>query len=244
VALAATPDTMVRAYDEAAKAIAASDFSRAIALLKEVVQDGKDRPVQIKARTLLQELEQHAAARLVSARRLADQGLRTEAITAATEVSRTYAGSQAAKEAGPLLTAWTAPLEMPAELRSRRAKELLAQAREEYRSQQYLSCLDHCDLITSQYADLSEGPEAARMAADIKTNPEWMKMACDKMEERLALQFLALAETQLRRGQTNQAVPCLERVIQMFPGTRQAEAAQARLRQIQREPASVESKKP
>jgi hypothetical protein len=30
----------------------------------------------------------------------------------------------------------------------------------------------------------------------------------------------------------------------MFPGTRQAEAAQARLRQIQREPASVESKKP
>ncbi|HEY1861688.1 MAG TPA: DUF255 domain-containing protein, partial [Gemmataceae bacterium] len=240
VALNSTPEAMQRDYDEAAKAIAASDFSRAIALLKDVTQDGKDRPIQVKAKASLQDLEQHAATRLASARRLAEQGLKSEAVAAATEVGRTYAGSQAAKEAAPLLAEWTAS----AEQRAGMAKDLLDRAREEYRTRQFLTCLDHCELITTLYADSREGPEAARLAAEIKNNPEWLKQACDKLEERLALQLLTLAETHLRKGQPRQAATCLERVMQMSPGTRQAEAARARLKQIQGEPASVEPRSP
>src|SRR5438445_3470549 len=44
------PEWMARDYQEAAKAIAASDYARAIALLKSITQDGKDLPAQIKAK--------------------------------------------------------------------------------------------------------------------------------------------------------------------------------------------------
>jgi outer membrane protein assembly factor BamD (BamD/ComL family) len=45
--------------------------------------------------------------------------------------------------------------------------------------------------------------------------------------------YLALADTWLKRGQPQQAVFYLERVVQSFPNTRHAEAAQIRLSQIQ-----------
>ena len=48
--LVANPEWMKRDYESAGKAIGSSDYARAIALLKNVVQDGKDRPVQVKAR--------------------------------------------------------------------------------------------------------------------------------------------------------------------------------------------------
>ena len=48
--------------------------------------------------------------------------------------------------------------------------------------------------------------------------------------------YLSLAETWLKKGQPRQAMNCLERVIQTLPGTRQAEAAQLRLSQIQGQP--------
>jgi thioredoxin-related protein len=243
-ALQASSDPIARAYDDAAKAIAASDFARAISLLKEVVQDGKERPVQIKARTLLQEIEQQATERLASARRLADQGLKTEAIAAARDVNRAYAGSQAAREAAPLLAEWSTGAETQGEPRARRAQELLALAREDWRVRRYLACLDRCEQITTNYADLTEGSEAARLAVEIKNNPEWMQQACDQLEERLAAQLLTLAESQLRKGQTRQATACLERVIQVWPGTRQAEAARARLRQIQVGSPATETRKP
>ena len=51
--------------------------------------------------------------------------------------------------------------------------------------------------------------------------------------------YLALAETLLKKGQPQQATLYLERVMQTFPGTRQAEAAQVRLSQIQGVPAQT-----
>src|SRR5437868_15421496 len=42
---------------------------------------------------------------------------------------------------------WTASLEMPSEPRARKARELLALAREEYRGRHYLECLDDCEKI-------------------------------------------------------------------------------------------------
>jgi thioredoxin-related protein len=138
----------------------------------------------------------------------------------------------------------TATPETVDEPRARKARELLAYAREDCRARRFLVCLDQCERITIDFADLTEGSDAARLASEIKNNPEWMRQACDQLEERLALQLLTLAEAHLRKGQPSQAVACLERVVQVFPGTRHAEAAQARLRQIQTGPPAVESKKP
>ena len=117
--------------------------------------------------------------------------------------------------------------------RVRRARELLSQAKEDYRSQQYLYCLDRCEALAGSYADLPEGQEAMQLAGTLKANPEWMRVACDNLSDRLGTLYLSLAESWLKKGQPQQAVLFLERVVQTFPNTRQAEAAQVRLTQIQ-----------
>ena len=70
------------------------------------------------------------------------------------------------------------------------------------------------------------------MAAEIKSNPEWLRQACDSLGNQLAALYLELADTWLKRGQPQQAVPCLERVVRILPGSRYAEVAQARLARI------------
>jgi hypothetical protein len=120
--------------------------------------------------------------------------------------------------------------------RPRKARDLLAQAREDYRTQQYLCCLDRLEHLATNYGDLPEGAQAVQLAGEIKSNPEWMKQACDSLSDRLSVLYLSLADTWLKNGQPHQAVIYLERIVQAFPGTRQAETAQLRLLQIQGQP--------
>jgi hypothetical protein len=88
-------------------------------------------------------------------------------------------------------------------------------------------------MLAANFADLPEGTEATQLAAEIKSNPEWAKQAAEQLGDRLSVLYLALADTWLKRGQPQQAVFYLERVVQSFPNTRHAEAAQIRLSQIQ-----------
>jgi len=236
LAAVSNPEWMLRDYQIAAKAIAASDYARAVALLKSIVEDAKGRPVQLKAAQLLKSLEQQAAGRLAHARQLNDRGQTAEAMDTLTETVRVFAGTQAATDAGQLLTGLANNAELRAQQRLRRARELLAQARQDYRTQQYLCCLDRCEILSAGYGDLPEGAEAIQLADGIKSNPEWMQHACDNLTDRLSGLYLSLAETWIRKGQPQQAQVCLERVIQTFPGSRQAEAAQIRLNQLQGQP--------
>src|SRR5437870_1442633 len=239
------PEWMNRDVQEASKAVAGADYARAVALLKAVTEDGQSRPAQIKAKQLLNDLEQQAADRLVRAKQFEDKGQSTEAMETLTDLVRLYAGTQAATEGGNLLTKIADKPEIKTRQRSRRARDLLAQAKEDFRTHQYLYCLEHCEILVTNYPDLPEGGEAIQLAADIKSNPEWMKQACDSLSDRLGLLYLSLAETWLKKGQPQQAVLYLERVVQAFPNTRQSEAAQIRLAQIQGLPTrAVDFKKP
>jgi uncharacterized protein YyaL (SSP411 family) len=223
-------------YDEASRAVASSDYPRAVALLKGILEDDRQRSVQAKARQLLADIEQQAAGRLSRAKQLEDKDQTADALETLTELVRVYAGTQAAVEGGQALAALTAKRDAKAELRTRRARELLSQARDDYRAQQYLCCMDRCELLISSYGDLAEGVEAAQLVAEIKNNPDWMRQACETLTDRLGLLYLSLAETWLKRGQPQEAAICLERVMQAFPGTRQAEVAQTRLAQLQGQP--------
>jgi thioredoxin-like negative regulator of GroEL len=236
LSVATNPEWMTRDYEAAAKAIAASDYARAIALLRSIIDDGQQRPVQVKARTLLQDLEQQAAGRMARAKQLIEKGQTTEAMETLTELVRVFAGTPAAGEGGRMLTNLGTSQENRSQQRSRRAQELLAQAREDYRTQQYLCCLNRCEVLAGSFPDLPEGVEAQQLAAEIKNNPEWMRQACDSLSDQLGMLYLSLAETWLKKGQPHEAIICLERVIQTMPGTRQAEAAQVRLAQIQGQP--------
>jgi thioredoxin-like negative regulator of GroEL len=242
----ANPDWMRRDYEAAGRAIGASDYARAIALLKNVVQDGKDRPAQVKAKQLLQDLEQQSAGRLARAKQLADKGQTTEAIDTVTELIRAFAGTQAATEGAQMLTALAKKPEVKDGQRSRRARELLAEAREDYRTQQYLLCLHRCDVLAGAYGDLPEGVEAAQLAGEIKNNPERLRQTADMAGEQLGTLYLALAEACLKKGQPQQAILWLERVVQALPNSRHADAAQMRLAQIQGQPGTraVDFKKP
>lgn len=230
------PEWMTRDYQEATRAVAASDPARAVALLKSVLEDGKDRPIQGRAKQLLADLEQQAAGKLARAKQLEDKGQTTEALDSLTELLRIYAGTQAALDGSQMLTSLTSRPEIKAPQRAHRAAEILAQAREDYRGQQFLCCLDRCELLIAGYGDLSEGAEAMQLMAEIKNNPDWMRQACDSLTDRLGYMYLSLAETWVKKGQPQQAVVLLERVGRMFPGTRQAEAAQTRLAQLQGQP--------
>jgi thioredoxin-like negative regulator of GroEL len=236
LAAVSNPEWMQRDYEAAAKAVTASDYARAVALLKAITEDGKARPVQLKAGQLLKNLEQQAAGRLAQARRLNDRGQTAEAVDTLTETVRVFAGTQAATEAGDLLTSLANSSELRAQQRVSRARELLAQARQDYRTQQYLCCLDRCEILGAGYGDLPEGAEAVQLAEEIKSNPEWMQKACDSLTDRLSGLYLSLAEAWIRKGQPQQAKVCLDRVMQTFPGSRQAEAAQVRLAQLQGQP--------
>jgi hypothetical protein len=150
-----------------------------------------------------------------------------------TELVRAYTGTQAATEGGNLLTKLADQPEIKARQRTRRARDLLAQAKEDFRTHQYLNSLEHCETLVTNFPDLPEGAEAVQLASDIKSNPEWMKIACESLSDRLGLLYLSLAETWIKKGQPKEAIVCYERVIQSFPGTRQADTAQQRLAQLQ-----------
>jgi tetratricopeptide (TPR) repeat protein len=228
-----TPDWMLRDYHEASRAIQVSEYGRAVTLLRSVTQDGRERSVQVKARQVLQDLEQQAACRLTRAKSLQDRGQSAEAAEALTDLLRNYSGTQAATDGGALLSSLANRPELRDQQRQRRARELLAQARDEFRTQQYVGCLERCEVLTTTYNDMPEGVEARQLAADVRDNPELMARACDALSQRTGAMYLALAEAWVKKGQPLQAQLCLEKVMQTAPGSRQAEHAQVRLAQLQ-----------
>lgn len=239
------PEWMTRDYEAAVKATAAADFARALALLKGITEDGRERPIQVKAAQVLEDLEQQAGMRLARAKQWQEKGETAEALRLVSDLVRLFPGTRAAVDGGRLLSTLEVRPEVKAQLRSQRAAELLTQARADYRGQQYLCCLDRCEQLAASYADLPEGAEAIQLASEIKSNPEWVRQACDNLADRLSGLYLAMAETWLKKGQPQQAVLYLERVVQTFPGTRQAEVAQLRLAQVQgRTPGLTETRKP
>ncbi len=232
-----TPEWMIRDLKAATQAVESGEYARALGLLKDLVEDGKDRPVQIQARQLLKTLEEKAVTRLALVRQLADKGQQAEAVDAVNELVKTFPGTQAAREGHQLLFRLTSRVNPKDPQRASRARELLSQAREDYHALRFLCCLERCEVLSTTFADLPEGAEASKLLAEIKSDPEWLKNATEQLGDRLGVLYLALADAWLKRGQPQQAVYYLERVVQTLPGTRHAETAQTRLAQLQGQPA-------
>jgi thioredoxin-like negative regulator of GroEL len=226
------PEWMWEDYREAARAAAGSEFARALLRLRGILEDGQQRPAQVRAKQLLTEIEAQAAARLTAAKQLAGKGQMPEAVTALLELQRAFPGTPAAIEAGPVLAGLSARPEGRALVRSRRAQALLAQAREEYAAENYLGCLERCEALAADFRDLPEGAEARQLALEVKSHPERLRGACDGLGERLGRLYLDLAETWVQRGQVDQAMGCLERVLQLLPGSRYADTARVRLTRL------------
>jgi thioredoxin-related protein len=124
----------------------------------------------------------------------------------------------------------------------RSARDLLAQARDEFRTQNDAECLDHCKALTTKFADQPEAAEAERLAGQIRNNPERLAQACDRLSDTLSNTYLDLAESLVRKGQGSQAVSYLEKVLRTFPGSHAAQVAQERMYQLKDQARQSESK--
>jgi thioredoxin-related protein len=232
-----TPDWMARDFQEATKATGTGDYARAVALLKNIVEDGKERPLQGKAREALQEIEMQATGRLARAKQMDEKGQPLEALDLLTELLRKYAGTQAAADGSKLLASLADKPDIRSRQRARRAQEVLAQAREEFKAERYLSCLDHCQILSAAYRDLPEGKEGEQLAAEIKGDAERMAQVCEAMNDRLSTMYMSLAENFMKKGLTQQAAAYFEKVVKLNPGGAAAVSAQAKLTQINKTPA-------
>jgi thioredoxin-like negative regulator of GroEL len=226
-------ETMKRDFENAVKWEANGDFARAITALRSILEDGKGAALQKDAGELMQKIDRRANERLAAAKALYEKGQPGDALEALTDVLRIYPGLAASKEAADYI-AQISRLNEGARTaqRTKRVRELLAQAQDFYKSKDYIPCLDRCEIILSNFGDLPEGQQAFALVAEIKNNPEWLQAAADVMTDRLGGVYLALADSYLKRGDTQKAQVYLQRVMQAFPGSRLAESAQIRMSQL------------
>jgi thioredoxin-related protein len=227
-----TTEGSARDFEHASRAIAGGDYPRAIGLLKGILKDAADKPIGVKARQLLEEIDRAAASRLVRAKELEHQGFTQEAVDTLADVVRTYAGTPSAADAANLMAGIAVKPENQAKLRQRAARDLLASAREEFRTGRFYNCLELCEQLGTVYADLPEGREGLTLAAEVKNNPERLALACEQMNQRTATMYLALADSWRKKGQQAEAIACLEKVTRLCPNSPQAELAQGQLLQL------------
>jgi thioredoxin-like negative regulator of GroEL len=235
LARVANPEWMIRDYQSANKALGASDYAKAISLLKNILDDGKTRPIQKKARELMDQIEDQATQLLVRAKQFNQDGKTTEALNVLTQLVREYTGTSSAVQAGQFLTQQTKTPVTVEKARGQVARELLAQAREYYRTQKFLYCLDHCKKLIEEFGDLKEAETAREMQGAIQTNTVWMQKNCDELGERLGNMLFLLADTHLKNGDRQKALETYQRVVATFPGSHHAMVADVRLRQLQGE---------
>lgn len=232
VTATATADWAARDFEQATRAVGAGEYAAAVTLLKGITKEAGDKPVGMKAKQILDDVERLAAGRLNRAKELEQRGLTQEALDTLADAVRTFAGTQAAGDAATLMTGLAARPETQEKLRLRAARELLASAKDEFKGGRFYDSLQKADQLAAVYPDLPEGKEAAALAAEIKGNPERLAAVCDQMNQRTAAMYMTLAEAWAKKGQTAEAVACLEKVAKLCPNTRHADLALAQITKL------------
>lgn len=239
IAASTTADWMARDFNEASKAIGTGQYARAVTLLKGVVAGAIGKPVGAKSQELLDGIEKQAAGRLARAKEFETKGQTPEAMDTLTELMKTYAGTQAATDAASLLAGLAAKPETLERQRARQARDLLALSREDFRAGRYHDCLQRCDQLQATFGDRAESKEAAALADEIKSSPDRLAAACEQMNEKTAQMYLALADSWMRRGQSKEAIACLEKVRTLSPNSRHAELAQTQITRLRGDTSAI-----
>jgi tetratricopeptide (TPR) repeat protein len=242
LAAAGIPDWMRRDFETATAAFDKKEYGRAVALFKGVVEDGKSRSIQVKGRQYLAAIEKQASEQTARAKELADKGQNDEAIAVLEAVDKTFPGTLASRQGSQIRLDLTSRGKTTGD-RKRQATEMLAQARDDYKAQRFLCCLDRCEQLATDFGDLPEGRDADKLAAEIKENTEWAAKAADQLTDRLCVLYLAQADAWLKKGQPQQAIAHLDRLVKLYPGSRHAELARGKLSRLRGAPEMPGDKK-
>ena len=217
-------DLSTRDFNEASKALAASDYPRAVSLLKSIAKDAGDKPIGVKAKQLLEEVERIAAGKLARAKQFEERGQIQDAMDVLAEAVNQYAGTRAASDA-----ATTAARRVGREARGGAEAPLCAgspatcspsPATTSALPGSLYDCIQKCEQIATAYVELPEARDAEALITDIKGNPERLAKACEQMNERTATMYMALAETWTKKGQAAEAAACLKKVMALCARTR------------------------
>ncbi len=230
----ATPDWMARDFQEASKSLDNGDYARAVSLLTGILQDGKTRAVQVKASEILVGIERQAADRLAGARHYDDMSQPVKAVEVLADILKRYPGTQAASDATAMLAGISNRPDMENARRAGRASDLLAQAREAYRTGDYLQCLHHCEVLTGAYNDLPEHREAHQLTQLIQKDPQRLAQACENLHSELAGMYLVVADSWIEKGKPDQAREYLKKVVRLEPDSVEAQTAQLKLTDMDR----------
>lgn len=233
VTAVSTTDWAARDFNEASKALAASDYPRAVTLLKGIAREAGDKPVGVKAKQLIADVEKVAAGKVAVAKQLEQRGQTGEAMDALAEAVRAYAGTQAASDAAVALADLADKPEIVQQRRLRIARDMFAVAREDFRNGRLYDCMQKCEQLALGYSELPEAKDANRLLAEIKNNPERLAKACEQMNDRTAAMYMALAESWSQKGQNVEAAACLKKVMALCPNPRHADLAQTELTKLQ-----------
>jgi hypothetical protein len=125
----------------------------------------------------------------------------------------------------------TSPEDTPAD-RARLARDLLDLTREDFHRQRFLSCLERCKLLAGTFADRPEAAEAKQLLAQIKNDPQRLQQVCAAQLDLLAQTYLDLAESWLRKGETEEAAASWQKILQSCPQTAGAQKARECLRNL------------
>ena len=180
-----TPEWMPRDLDDATKALAAGDPAKAVVLLKGIVKDNKDLPIQDQAAQALVEVEKTAAGRLARVKQLQEKGESPDVAEALKDLALKYAGTATAADAAKMLAKLAdkpepvkpEPMkpELTKEERARLAADLLAQARDAFKAERFHEALEKGEAVEAAYKDLPEGTWGSQLVESIRTSPERLR---------------------------------------------------------------------
>ncbi|GBD35106.1 hypothetical protein HRbin36_00210 [bacterium HR36] len=152
------------------------------------------------------------------------------------KLAQRFAGTSTAEQIRHTLAQLAETQRQELAQRQQLAASLLEAAQADFSQHNWLACLERCDRLLREFADLPEAKQAQALLEQLKTQPEHMQRACDRLTERLGELHLALAESWLRKGEPQLAIATYQKVSAMFPGTRYAELARVRLHQLTENP--------
>lgn len=121
----------------------------------------------------------------------------------------------------------------PLETSSPQARELLGLVKQNFEQRQFLSCLERCALLLSEYPDSTEATEARLLAQTIRNDPQMAERLSRSLTDQLGELYLAQAEAALRSQDNQRAESFLNRVLQVAPASKSALAAQIHLGRLQ-----------
>ncbi|MCS7015184.1 MAG: thioredoxin fold domain-containing protein [Gemmatales bacterium] len=236
VAQSATGSEYAQKLEEAVRAQSAGEYAQAVAHLNSLLSDPQALAVHLRAKSVLEQIEQQARREWDEERGNTRQRSTEERERAWQQLAQRFAGTSVAAEIRQALAQVQQARQAELAQRRQQAVALLQAARSDFEQQNWLACLERCDRLLRDFSDLPEGKQAQALLNQIKAQPEHVERTCDRLIERLGELHLALAESWLRQGEPQLAIATYHKIVTRFSGTRFAEIAQVRLKQLTQDP--------